>query len=563
MKNMTCRIVCAAAMALLAGVVHSASETLPQLHRPLDIPMVLSGNFGELRNNHFHSGLDFKTQGKTGFPIYCAEDGYVSRVLVSPWGFGRAIYVVHPSIGLTTVYGHLEAFSNKIDKIVRQEQYRQESFRVDMSFSPDEIPVRKGEIIARSGNSGSSGGPHLHMDVRETATENPLDPMPYFKKYIKDNVAPSVRSIALYPEDDSGVVDGVGRAAYRQPAKFGEPFVAWGRVVPGIKAYDKMPGVSNIYGVKYLTLEIDGKQVYRRVIERFSFDSTRAVHTLVNYPDKVNKSSWVMVTRVPKSRPLGAMIETDGDNGVITINEERDYNCRFLLEDEHGNRSSVKFVIRGKRSEIPEKRDAGTLFRYDGTNSYNMNGLKVMFQPGTFYDDIYFSTKCSDDAGYCSPVHSVGSADIPLHKSFDMEIDVTRDTLVDKRKYCLVRIDGKSKRAVPAEYKEGKMVTRVNRFGKYTVTTETTSPTVTPRRPARWGKRRCVSYRISDGMSGVESYRGEIDGKFVLFEYDGKSGLLTYRPESSRVKKGKKHVVTMTVTDACGNTTESRSTFVW
>lgn len=145
----------------------SAQSTEVQLAKPLNIPLYLSGNFGELRSNHFHSGLDFKTQGRTGIPVHSADDGYVSRIVVSPWGFGRAIYITHPSTGLTTVYGHLSSFSPKIDNPVRKRQYEKESFAVDLEFAPDEIPVKRGEQIALSGNSGSSGGPHLHMDVRE------------------------------------------------------------------------------------------------------------------------------------------------------------------------------------------------------------------------------------------------------------------------------------------------------------------------------------------------------------------------------------------------------------
>lgn len=556
------KIIYTALVCLSCSVALKAENPLPELHRPLDIPLVLSGNFGELRNNHFHSGVDFKTQGKTGFPIYCADDGYVSRVLVSPWGFGRAVYVVHPATGLTTVYGHLESFSSKIDKPVREEQYRQESFRVDMTFAPDEIPVKKGEVIARSGNAGSSGGPHLHMDVRETTTENPLDPLPYFKKYIKDNVAPDIRSIALYATG-SGTVGGAATATYRVPSQFATPFEAWGRVVPGIKAYDKMPGTGNIYGVKYLTLEVDGRQVYRRVIDRFSFDDTRAVHTLVNYPDKVNKNSWTMVTAVPDSRPLGSMIETDENNGVLVIDEERDYNCRFLLQDEYGNRSSVKFVVKGKKMDIPETSERGSLFRYDGTNSYNLNGLKLTFAPGTFYDNIRFSAEAEDNAAYCSAVHRVGSVEIPLHKNFDMAVEVTRDTVAYKSKYCLVRIAGKSRSAVDAAYQDGWMTARVNRFGRYAVTVDDTPPVVTPVNPAKWATRGYVRFKMSDKLSGIASYRGEIDGKFVLFELDGKTGTATFRLDAARVKKGKKHTVTMTVTDACGNVTSSRSTFVW
>ncbi|MDE6802686.1 MAG: M23 family metallopeptidase, partial [Muribaculaceae bacterium] len=153
------------------------SPAAADLRVPLDIPLLLSGNFGELRNNHFHSGVDFKTQGRTGLPVYCAADGYVSRVLVSPWGFGRAVYVTHPELGLVTVYGHLQSFATRIDNPVRGRQYADETFSIDVEFGPGVIPVRRGELLGRSGNAGSSGGPHLHIDVRDASPGNALDPL--------------------------------------------------------------------------------------------------------------------------------------------------------------------------------------------------------------------------------------------------------------------------------------------------------------------------------------------------------------------------------------------------
>ncbi len=544
----------------LFSVKAYSTEKLPSLHKPLNIPLVLSGNFGELRSNHFHSGLDFKTQGKTGFKIYCAEDGYVSRVLVSPWGFGRAIYVAHPSIGLVTVYGHLQSFSTKIDKIIKAEQYKRESFSVDIEFKPEEIPVKRGEVIALSGNAGSSGGPHLHMDVRDLKTGDALDPMPYFKALITDNVKPEIRTIALYPH--GGIVDDTIVASYRPMSQTLKPFTAWGKVVPGIKAYDRMPGVSNIYGVKYLTLKVDGKEVYHRKIDRFSFEVSRAVNTLVNYPDRL-KNSWVMTTYVPVSNILSDMIDVSTPNGIIDINEERDYNCQYILCDEHGNKSSVKFVITGKRSEIPLSKQEGALFHYNGENSYNMNGLNLKFSPNTFYDDIFFDVKTSSLDGYNSDVHKISSTDIPLHKSYDMKITLTNDNQVDKSKYCIVRIKGKRRIAVATKYENGSVYTRVNQFGRYAVTIDDTAPKILLRNKKSWTKRGRVEFKISDNLSGIESFRGEIDGKWVMFEYDGKNALLSYKLESSRVTKGKRHKVKMIVTDACGNKATLTETFTW
>jgi len=560
------RIVSKVLMAVVMCVIAIASkaqvkDSLPSLHKPLNIPLVLSGNFGELRSNHFHSGIDFKTQGKTGFRIYCAADGYVSRVLVSPWGFGRAVYVNHPSLGLTTVYGHLESFASKIDKIVVAEQYKQESFRVDLEFKEGEIPVKKGEVIAFSGNSGSSGGPHLHMDVRDLETGDALDPLNYYKNLLDDKAKPELRLLALYPYDGKGIVNDTTVADYRQPAEIPKPFTAWGQVVPGIKAYDKMTGVSNIFGIKYLMLLVDGKIVYRRTIDRFAFSQTRAVNTLFNYADK--KHSWVMTTDVPSSMPLDDMVMTDASGGVLNITEQRDYKCQFVMEDIYGNKSTVKFVIKGKRGDIPAKVSEGTPFHYDGYNTYNMNGLYVHFPVGTFYDDIDFTVKNTSSDKYYSDIHEIGNVGIPLHQNCNLKITLINDTISDKSKYCLVRINGKKRSAVSARYNEGKMEANINRMGSYAVTIDKTPPKIVAHRKKKWATGGYVAFKISDNLSGVETFRGTVDGKWVCFEYDGKNALVKYKFESSRVTKGKKHKVIMTVTDACGNKASLTEYVTW
>ena len=541
--------------ALLASSPALNAGELPDLAKPLNIPLLLSGNFGELRNNHFHSGLDFKTQGRTGFAIYCAADGYVSRIVVSPWGFGRAVYVTHPGLGITTVYGHLDAFAPKIDKPVRDIQYEREAFSVDLTFEPGEIPVTKGERIATSGNAGSSGGPHLHMDVRDTATEDPLDPMPYFKKYIKDDVAPEIRSIALYPVAGEGEVEGKPTAAIHLPASFNQPFTAWGKVIAGIKAYDKMTGTTNIYGVKYLSLNIDGKEVYRRTVDRFSFSTTKAVNTLVDYAGVVNNGSWTMWTYEPESTPLDYMVETAG-RGIIDINEERDYKCEWTLTDEHGNTRRLPFIIKGVKEPIPAKSTKSDLFSFDGKNSWSGNGIKVTFPPGTFYDNIDFTVNVTPSESYLTPVYKIADRTIPVAGEYSLEIELPRDTIADKQKYVLVRINGKKVSRVDATYDDGVIKGTPSTLGSFAVTTDMRPPVIKPEMPASWGKKGKISFIISDNLSGIKSWRGEIDGKFALFELDGKTGRLSFRPDGERFSKTGSHNVKLTVTDAAGNVAE-------
>ena len=212
-----------------------------QLRQPFDFPILLSGNFGELRNNHFHSGIDFKTQGVEGKPIHAVQDGYVSRISVSPWGYGNGLYLTHPD-GTTTVYGHLQRFAPSIARYIKTQQYEQESFNVNLFLDPDQLPVKKGEIVAYSGNTGSSGGPHLHFEVRDTESEEVLDPIEYFKEKITDTRAPKIQGILVCPQPGKGVVNGSSRKLELKPvtAKNGKQTItgkieAWGEI--GLAAY--------------------------------------------------------------------------------------------------------------------------------------------------------------------------------------------------------------------------------------------------------------------------------------------------------------------------------------
>lgn len=543
--------------AVLAQATPRRSDNI-NLRTPLDIPLILSGNFGELRRNHFHSGVDFKTQGRTGFPVYAVDDGYVSRASVSPWGFGRAVYVTHPSTGLTTVYGHLEAFSPAIDKIVRNKQYEEQTFSIDVSFKPDEIPVKRGDIIARSGNAGSSGGPHLHFDVRDTQSQDPLDPMEYFRKQITDRTPPEVRQLALYPYQ-AGVVEGSSEnGAYRQPGTQ-VVFTAWGDVVPGIKAYDRMTGTTNIYGVKYLTLVMDGDTIYRRTIDRYSFDNTKAVHTIINNADLVNNSSWIMTTRVPDSQPLGSMILTR-NNGVVNINSEKTYNFTWILEDEHGNKTRQNFKIKGVRTPVPAPVANGQLLLWDENNLVEADDVYIEIPENTLYENTFINVGKQRADSYFSDLVTIGDETVPLARNFDITLPLTSDTLADKSKYVLVRLKGGKRTAVKTNYSDGYVSASVPGFGTYGVTSDLTPPVIKPLNKEKWKASKTVKFKITDNLSGVDSWVGKIDGKWALFELDGKTATLWFKIDPERFP-GSTHNVDLTVTDASGNTAVYKSSF--
>lgn len=531
------------------------------LASPLDIPFYLAGNFAELRKSHFHSGIDFKTQGRTGLAVHAADDGYVSRVSVSAWGFGRAVYITHPTTGLTTVYGHLEAFSPTIDKLVRAEQYERETFAIDLSFEPDQLPVKRGETIGRSGNAGSSGGPHLHMDVRDTESGDPLDPLEYYRDRITDDVAPQVRQLALFPAEGGSVEGSTTEPRLLSTDAFSTQVSAWGRVYPGIKAYDRMTGTTNIYGVKYLTLTVDGDTIYDRKLDRFSFDTTKGIHTLVHYPAVASSGAWIMVSRIADSNPLPDIVTAVG-RGIIDINEERPYKLEWILRDEHGNTTRQSMTVVGRRTQINAPVATGELAHWDAEFSHDEEDFSVTIPEGALYDNTFINITAAETPGAHSRAITVGDSGIPLESGFELSIKLTNDTLTDKDKYCLVRVNGNRRSAIGSTQADGWISASPVVFGTFLVTTDVTPPKIVPVTPKQWGNG-TVKLHISDDLSGIATYRGEIDGKFALFELDGKTATISFKMDPERFSRGQSHKLKVTATDSCGNSSTHTSTFRW
>lgn len=552
---MQLRAICLCVISAL-GMGICRSEMIP----PLKIPLLMSANFGELRPNHFHSGIDLKTQGHTGLPVYAMDSGYVSRIVVSPWGFGRAVYINHPS-GLTTVYGHLERFAPFIDEIVRRQQYEQEEFSIDSEFADGEIPVAQGDIIGYSGNAGSSGGPHLHLDVRDSETQDPMDPQEWLSSYITDDVAPEVRRLLFYSHD--GVMGNTTRRTERKAVRgaagaytIGAPVPVWGDVSFGIEAYDRMTGTANKYGVHQVDLYIDDSLFFSTFIYRYSFDETRYINSFTD-------EGKIMRTYVAPGNRLESIYKQVENRGVLRVDEERTYRCRYALTDYDGNRSYLDFSLVGKLQEPVEPQKSGVYFSYAVDNLYKKDDFGIFVPAGALYENLDFTRRKIASPQYCSDTHAIAPVEVSLHRPAELSIRLTTDTLADKAQYYLVQLKNNRRYAVNGEYDNGWYKAKIRTFGSYAVAVDSVQPDIQPVAPERWGSRGVVTLKISDGESGLNTYRGEIDGKFVLFELDGKTGRITYRLESNRVKKGSKHDLRVAVTDMCGNERTYSHSFVW
>lgn len=539
--------------------------TPQELPNPFDFPILLSGNFGELRANHFHSGIDFKTQGSEGKAIHVVQDGYVSRISVSPWGYGNCLYITHPD-GTTTVYAHLQRFSKVITEYVKDQQYAEEKFALNLFPPVKKFPVKKGEVVAWSGNTGSSGGPHLHFEVRDTKTEDILDPMPYFKERIKDKTAPRILSVMAYPMEGKGVVNG---SSQKQQIKLltqkggsqrATPIEAWGEIGFAVKCYDYMDGTSNIYGVRLIMLSVDGKEIFRSNIDRFAFSETRYLNSLTDYALWQNNHSFYIKSFIEPGNHLRFL--SAKNRGIVNINEERIYKFTYTLKDIFGNTTKLTIPVQGKQQDIPAVNTEGKeLMYWSQENRFGAKGVRLTIPKGNLYCNFYMKYSARRDSSLLADTHYLNDEPVPLHHyaRLSIRLNPKLDTLSNKGQYGIIQWKRGKASWIGGKYRNGWVDGNIRELGAFTVRQDTKEPTITPLQPTTWEQKRRITLRLSDDLSGVESYHGEIDGKYALFEMNSRS-VISYSFDPERLAPGK-HTLKITATDACGNKSSYVSTF--
>lgn len=534
-----------------------AQETIqPSFIPPFDFPIVFSGNFGELRADHFHGGLDFKTQGAIGKKVRALADGYVSRIRVTH-GSGYVLDVVYDN-GYTTINRHLSAFVGDMAEEVEKLQYEQNSWEVDIKPSPDRYPVKAGQVIALSGNTGYSFGPHLHLDVIETASGEYVDPLPFFADKVKDNTPPRAMGLIFFPQPGKGVVMG-SRHIQKLPLQPKQPITAWGEIGVGIRAYDYMDGVHNRYGVKEVLLEVDGVEVFYSVVDRFLYEENPYINSWA-YNGQYMKSFVEPGNRL-------RMLQAKNDNrGLITIDEERPYHFVYTLTDALGNASKVRFTVHGKPAEIApiEHRDK-YFFRWNKSNYLQEPGLDLLIPRGMLYDNVWLDYAMHADSGALAFTYQLNKVRTPLHGYCDLRIALRHKPLEDSTKYYVASVNENGTRSsVGGHYRKGAMEARIRRLGTYTVAIDTVPPVLTPVNQQQWGKTGRIVFKARDKETGIATYKGSIDGKYALFgKPNSINGSLVCQLDAKHVKRGGKHLLVMSVTDGCGNVTTEEYTFVW
>lgn len=552
---------------LLTGGYTSAQQLfshhtypLVDFRSPMDIvPPALSGSFGELRSNHFHSGIDFRTNQRQGYPIYAVGDGYVSRMRVQNSGFGLAVYLNHPN-GYTSVYGHMQRFNLKIAQQVKSIQYAKKSYEIDEFPNAALIPVRKGDIIGYSGNSGSSGGPHLHFEIRDTKTEATINPQ-LFGIEILDDIPPVISSMYIYrlngqpfseftPKQYFQVTGGAGKYKLNSVSTIHLS----GEVGFGLVTGDRHNGASGNNGVYAIELELDGKPVYTSALEKFLFQNSRAINSHIDYPTYLNTKRSIQKSFVDPGNPL-QIYSNLVNRGRIVFADGRLHTVKYTVSDAAGNKSTLSFQVQAdSKAVIPSPPTAeGNPFVYNQINEFQNEQVKVILPKGTLYNDFNFQYKTlpKPSSNAWSVVHQVHNSLTPLHNGFELWIKADSSLLPFASKALIVNTNRVSQ---GGKFENGFVKANPRAFGSFFISIDTLPPVIVPVNIAQ-GKRMTgiskMSFRISDNLSGIKSFNGYIDGRWVLMEFDTKTASL-WHTFDSQTPAGK-HIFELVVTDMKDN----------
>lgn len=544
---------------------------------PVKIPLLLSANFGELRVDHFHSGLDIKTQGVTGKEVVAAESGYIYRISVSPGGFGNVLYVSHPS-GFSTVYGHLDRFRPDIEDYVKSQQYEKRTFTITLFPPKDKFPVKQGDLIGYSGNSGSSGGPHLHFEIRKAENEKPLNPL-LFNFSIADNIPPVIEKLAIYPATRNTLINNRNNIKKINVAGgHGNYYISSDNDITisgpagfGIKTYDLLNDSYNRCAAYSIDLKIDSNEVFKYEMDGFAFSESRYVNSHIDYETYQKENIYIERTFVLPNDKLSVYKDLV-NRGIFNFSDNRIHHIRIIVSDANNNESSLTFQVKSQPANHQAKSDTIDknlkVMPYNRTNRFISDNIYVAIPAGALYDTLYFSYKMTPGTSeMLSDVHSVHNKFTPVQKAYNLSIKPTVVPKGKAPKMLIVQIgDNQNKIAVRSSWSGEYLSAEVLSFGDFYIGMDTIPPTISPYGFAPGsdlssGKE--IRIRITDDLSGIKSWDPEIDGRWALFEYDQKNDLLTYKFDEKRINKGTKHNLSLKVTDNKDNSSSLNCDFTW
>lgn len=526
---------------------------------PLDIPLQLSGNFGELRPNHFHSGFDFKTQQKEGFKVYAAADGYVARIKIAENGYGKAIYIAHPN-GYTTVYGHLQSGFGDVEKRIKKEQYKARSYEIDVAFPPKDLLVKKGDVIAISGNTGGSDGPHLHFEIRDTKSEKIINPLYFgFDAVITDTKRPILNTVLVYPLDHNAVVNqskrpiAVSISQQDDGSYIAEKVLASGKIGFGITTIDYDNVSWNANGIFKVNTFVNGKKDFGYQFDTFAFDETRYVNALIDYGRYKKIGQRVQKLFAENPYPLSLM-QFGANEGVIEVGSNITQNYKIEIADFAENQTKVFIPIEYsplpvKINEVPVT--SKYLVKTNKENMFSLENVTVTIPSNAFLKDFYMDFEVKNGILH---LHD------DVEPAFANMVITFEDTLTaekERSKMFIGSIDGKKIYYYNTKRYKNSFTVYSKYLGDYKLFKDGMPPKIKIDKKigGKWiSQQNELQFTISDDLSGIKSYEGYLNGQWILLEYESKTKKLIHRFSDGIVGEGKNDLK-IVVTDNVGNST--------
>lgn len=546
---------------LLFCAVVTAQVNYPKEYfkSPLDIPMQLSGNFGELRPNHFHAGFDFKTNQREGLKVYAAADGYISRIKISNSGYGKAIYITHPN-GFTTVYGHLKTAVGAIQEKIIATQYKEEAYEVELFLKPNELLVKQGEIIALSGNTGGSEGPHLHFEFRDTKTEKVINPLFFgFDTLLTDTKAPIIASLVVFPISDNTVVNQSQRpvnlslSLQKDGTFLSEKVVANGQIGFGIIADDYDNVSYNKNGIFKVQAFANGKPYFGYKFDELAFDEGRYINAFIDY--KRYKKTYQRVQKLfMQNKYSWSNINTNVGNGIVEVLPNFTQINRIEVSDYFENKTVITIPIEYSNQKavvFSDVKKTPYLVKYDKDSNFEKENVSVYFPSGTFYDDFYLNFDVKQNMLY------LHDDTVPAHSNFTISFTDTTTPSELKKKMFIASVNGKRLGYITTKLDGNTFSCKTRTLGQFTLVKDVIAPKISMAKPIqdKWiSGQKSINVTISDNLSGIKTYNGYLNGKWVLFEYESKLNRLTHTFVDGLLNEGKNNLKVV-VTDNVGNST--------
>lgn len=531
---------------------------------PLDVPLILAGTFGELRSNHFHSGIDIKTQQRQGLPVYAIADGTVTRIKVSLWGYGKALYLAHPN-GHTSVYAHLQKFSPEIEAYIKRIQYERRSYEVEVFPDFGELSVKKEDLIAYSGNTGGSSGPHLHFEIRNSISEKPTNPLLYGLG-VRDATDPTLTKLYAYPLSEEAQVNQSQKKVQIEFSRqtdgsfLADKVYALGSIGFGVVTYDRQDLAANKNGIFSIKQTVNGKVYSEFDFKSFSFRETRYINTLIDYEHFAKSRQRIQRCFKVAGNQLGIYNSMYND-GKIEVKDGFTYNVRIDIADLEGNEVQLNIPVEGKKQELLQKRENHSTEHFliaSRPNNYRVGSSTIYFPADTFYEDFYL------DLDHNSDTLQIHDNSVPAHRKFTISFDMSNYKNEDRDKMFIARLDKYGKPNYMSTYRrDSNFTTKTRYLGTYTLAKDTIAPKIRAKnfKNKQWlNNYRYLSLHISDDLSGIDTYKATLNGEWILMEYEPKTSTLTYNFDD-KILDEKQCELKVVVTDNVGNTTTFDSSF--